>query len=215
MRTYTLLASILVHVLGVGAAFVVPIVATADLPEPRRAFVYEVVMPLATPPEPPSAVRQRPAPRLSADAAPVSEPAAITPEPSRPFEAFDRPVADAGVVPGGGVGDVPVTGDPLPPPPAMLDPVRVGGAIRAPQKVVHVVPDYPAMARAARVSGVVIMEAVIGEDGGVRDVRILRSVPLLDEEAIRAVRQWRFTPTLLNGQPVPIVMTVTVSFSLQ
>ena len=53
---------------------------------------------------------------------------------------------------------------------------------------------------------------MIGEDGGVRDVRVLRSAPLLDEAAMEAVRQWRFTPTLLNGEPVPVVMTITVAF---
>jgi protein TonB len=56
---------------------------------------------------------------------------------------------------------------------------------------------------------------VIAEDGSVRDVRVLRSKPLLDEAAMDAVRQWRFTPTRLNGEPVPVVMTVTVSFSLK
>jgi protein TonB len=55
---------------------------------------------------------------------------------------------------------------------------------------------------------------VIGEDGTVQNVRVLRSKPLLDDAAVEAVRQWRFTPTLLNGQPVPVVMTVTVAFTL-
>jgi protein TonB len=64
------------------------------------------------------------------------------------------------------------------------------------------------------VQGVVILEAVIGEDGTVQNVRVLRSKPLLDDAAVEAVRQWRFTPTLLNGQPVPVVMTVTVAFTL-
>jgi protein TonB len=65
------------------------------------------------------------------------------------------------------------------------------------------------------VEGVVILEAVISEDGSVQDVRVLRSKALLDDAAVEAVRQWRFTPTLLGGQPVPVVMTVTVSFTLK
>ena len=81
-------------------------------------------------------------------------------------------------------------------------------------KIVDAAPQYPAIARAAHVQGIVILEATIGEDGAVRDVRVLRSIPLLDVAAIDAVRQWRFTPTLLNGEPVPIVMTVTVGFTL-
>ncbi len=81
-------------------------------------------------------------------------------------------------------------------------------------RIVHVAPEYPAIARASRTSGVVILEALIAEDGRVRDVRVLRSVPLLDDAATRAVLQWQFTPTLLNGEAVPVVMTVTVSFTL-
>jgi protein TonB len=61
----------------------------------------------------------------------------------------------------------------------------------------------------------VIIEATIGGDGKVIDAKVLRSVPMLDEAALDAVRQWEFTPTLLNGAPVPIVMTVTVNFKLQ
>ena len=60
-----------------------------------------------------------------------------------------------------------------------------------------------------------ILEALIGEDGAVGDVRVLRSAPLFDEAAITAVKQWRFSPTLLNAEPVPLVMTVTVCFSLE
>ena len=76
-------------------------------------------------------------------------------------------------------------------------------------------PLYPEIARSARVSGIVILEAILAEDGTVRDVRVLRSVALLDAAAVAAVREWRFTPTLLNGMPVPVVMTVTVAFNLQ
>jgi protein TonB len=90
--------------------------------------------------------------------------------------------------------------------------VRVGGGIAPPKKVVNVAPVYPPDALAARVAGVVIIEAVIGEDGKVRAARVLRSIPLLDPAALEAVRQWEFTPTLLNGAPVPVVMTVTVNF---
>ena len=82
-------------------------------------------------------------------------------------------------------------------------------------KIADAAPMYPAIARAAHVQGLVILEATIDEDGSVRDVRVLRSIPLLDAAAANAVKQWRFTPTLLNGQAVPIVMAVTVGFTLQ
>jgi protein TonB len=93
-------------------------------------------------------------------------------------------------------------------------PVRVGGQIRAPMQIRKVNPEYPPIAQSARVQGVVILEALIDEQGKVADARVLRSIPLLDQAAIDAVRQWEYTPTLLNGAPVPVIMTVTVQFTL-
>ena len=92
--------------------------------------------------------------------------------------------------------------------------LRVGGNIRTPTKVVDVRPVYPPIAQSARVRGMVIAEILVGTDGTVQDAKILRSIPLLDQAALDAVRQWRFTPTLLNGVPVPIMMTATVEFTL-
>jgi TonB family protein len=93
-------------------------------------------------------------------------------------------------------------------------PVRVGGAIKAPVQTRRVNPPYPPEAQAAGVQGVVIMEATIGVDGKVTDVRVLRSIPLLDQAALDAVRQWEYAPTVVNGVTVPVVMTVTVNFTL-
>ena len=92
--------------------------------------------------------------------------------------------------------------------------VRVGGKIKPPIKMNDVAPVYPAIAKNANVSGVVIIEATIGTDGKVIDAKVLRSVPLLDQAALDAVRQWEYAPTLLNGVPVPVVMTVTINFKL-
>jgi protein TonB len=86
--------------------------------------------------------------------------------------------------------------------------------MRLPAKTKHVAPDYPPLAQSAGVQGVVILEVIIASDGKVQDARVLRSIPLLDQAAVEAVRQWEFTPTLLNGSPVPLVMTVTVQFTL-
>ena len=74
---------------------------------------------------------------------------------------------------------------------------------------------HAAIAQSARVQGIVIIEATIGPSGAVQDAKVLRSIPLLDQAALDAVRQWQFTPTLLNGVPVPVIMTVTVQFTLQ
>jgi len=93
-------------------------------------------------------------------------------------------------------------------------PLRVGGDIKEPKKTRDVKPVYPADAQAARVQGVVIIEAVIDREGNVADAKVLRSIAMLDQAAVDAVRQWQFAPTLLNGVPVPIIMTVTVNFTL-
>jgi TonB family protein len=91
--------------------------------------------------------------------------------------------------------------------------VRVGGSIKEPRKIRHVPPIYPADAAAAGVEGVVVLEAILAKDGTVKNLTVLRSVPMLDEASLTAVRLWGFTPTLLNGVPVEIVMTVTIHFS--
>jgi len=123
-------------------------------------------------------------------------------------------------------------GQPLPPPPppppapprppcvpagSLLAqaPVRVGGDIKAPTKLTDVRPAYPLDAQQARIQGVVIVEATIAEDGRVVGACVLRSIPSLDDAAVEAVNQWEFTPTMLNGMAVPVVMTVTVNFVLQ
>jgi len=122
-----------------------------------------------------------------------------------------------GGVIGGVVGGIPAPPPPPPPPPPPgwgQGAIRVGADVLAPSKTKNVTPEYPAIAQSARVQGVVIMEAIIGPDGHVQDARILRSIPLLDQAALDALKQWEFTPTLLNGAPVPVIMTVTVQFSL-
>jgi protein TonB len=122
-----------------------------------------------------------------------------------------------GGVPGGSLGGVVggLPAAPPPPPPAPTAPVRVGGNIRPPTKTKNINPVYPQIAQSARVQGVVIIEATISPTGKVVDARVLRSIPLLDQAALDAVRQWEYTPTLLNGVPVPVIMTVTVNFTLQ
>ena len=92
--------------------------------------------------------------------------------------------------------------------------LRVGGDVKPPSKLVDAKPVYPELAKAARVQGVVICEILVGTDGKVEDVRVLRSIPLLDQAALDAVRQWEFQPTLQNGNPIPVVFVVTVNFVL-
>lgn len=94
-------------------------------------------------------------------------------------------------------------------------PVRVGGEVKVPMKLRDVRPMYPIDAQQARVQGIVIVEATIDTEGNVADASVLRGQPLLNEAALEAVRQWRYQPTLLNGVPVPVIMTVTVTFTLR
>ena len=92
-------------------------------------------------------------------------------------------------------------------------PIRVGGQIRPPVKIKDVTPVYPAVARSARVEGEVVIEATVGEDGKVTDARVVKSIPLLDQAALDAVKQWEYQPPLLNGVPTPVVVTVTINFT--
>jgi TonB family protein len=96
---------------------------------------------------------------------------------------------------------------------AKMVPVRPGGRIMEPRKIKDVQPVYPAIAQSARVSGAVVIEATIGSDGKVTDAKVVRSIPLLDQAALDAVRQWEYLPTMLNGVPVPVVVTITINFT--
>jgi protein TonB len=91
--------------------------------------------------------------------------------------------------------------------------VRVGANVRPPVKIKDVAPVYPAIAQSARVQGDVVIEATIDEQGKVADAKVVKSVPLLDQAALQAVQQWEYQPSLRNGVPTAVVMTVTVKFS--
>ena len=111
------------------------------------------------------------------------------------------------------------TAVPLPPPtpsggPRPAEPVRVGAISMSPRLVTRVEPVYPAQALAARVQGTVVLELRIDTTGKVTDASVLRSVPLLDQAALDAVRQWVYAPTCLNGAGIALIMTVTVQFTV-
>jgi protein TonB len=99
--------------------------------------------------------------------------------------------------------------------PAPDGPVHIGGSVAAPLKTRHVNPEYPVAARAAGVQGRLILEIVLTEQGDVSKITVLRTLPMLEQAAIDAVSQWKYAPTLLNGQPVAVVMTVTVDFAIK
>jgi protein TonB len=98
---------------------------------------------------------------------------------------------------------------------ATSGPLRVGGDVKAPIVTRRVEPEYPQVARSARISGVVIVEAIIDQNGNVNNAKVLKPLPMgLAESAVNAVRQWKFKPGTLNGRPVPVIFDLTVVFSL-
>ncbi len=225
-KSKTLPVSLALHVLAAALIVVLPIVAADTMPEPASAvkafFVEPMSAPAPPPPPPPPApaqqvvhkVQPKPVPQETKFVAPVDIPQQIKPE-----ESLDLGVQGGvsggveGGVPGGVVGGV-VGGLPDAPPPPPQQAVRVGGQIKEPKKLKDVKPVYPDIAKQARVQGVVILECTISPAGKVSEVKVLRGIPLLDQAAQEAVKQWVYTPTLLNGVPVPVIMTVTVNFKL-
>jgi protein TonB len=220
--------SILAHVALVAAVVAVPLLMDAPLPEAdgavRAFFATPLELAPPPPPPPPPAPAARPAVKAAAPpveradgfVAPVEVPAEIVPEAGLDL-GVEGGVAGGveGGVPGGVVGGV-IGGLPEAPPPApKLPPVRVGGRVKEPTKLKAVPPVYPDAAVNARIEGVVILECLISPQGRVSEVRVLRSVPLLEQAAVDAVRQWVYTPTLMDGVPVPVLMTVTVRFDLK
>jgi protein TonB len=226
--TLPILMSMLTQAAVVIAVLVVPLLIVADkMPEIPSMMAFVAVPPPPPPPPPPPA----PAPKQVAQraaatptdpaAAPIEPPREIAPE--RPNdEGLDigAPGGVEGGIPGGVVGGVvgglPEAPPPPPPPAVAKGPVRIGGQLQAPALIKRVEPLYPPIAVSAHVEGVVILEAIVGREGVVEEVKVLRSVhPVLDREAETAVKQWRYSPLVLNGIKERFVLTVTLSFHLQ
>jgi protein TonB len=224
-------ASFLFHTALILAVVVGPLLLSEALPAPARSARVFFVGPasVALPPPPPAA-----APPAAARRSEPRPPVQPTPPPSASFTAPAEvpepviaglepgPAGDglpggetggvqggvAGGIVGGVLGGVPE----LPPVPAV--PIRVGGEVKEPKKLKHVNPVYPEVAVAARVRGSVILECIVNRQGRVTSVKVLRGIPLLDVAAVEAVKQWAYTPTLKDGVPVSVIMTVTVRFDL-
>lgn len=213
------ICSVVAHTMVVTWVVVAELLAVGPLPVPRAPITFVGAMPIKVidvPPPPPRTQDTAPQKAVSSDAAPLEPPSAITPEtPHEPVAPRGPGVVDGGVPNGVDLRTMSTASLPPPPPPPLSPtPMRLVG-VRPPQKVVNVDPMYPYNAKIAHVEGVVILETTIDTRGRVTDVSVLRSVALLDQAAVDAVRQWVYTPTLLNGVPVPIIMTVTVRFKLQ
>lgn len=215
--------SVVVHAIVIALVSYVQIYSVGPLPLPRSALAFEEIpVIVATVPPPVPQRVAAPGPAVSPNAAPVVEPQGVRDETGieNDVRSSTATIAVDGLAhTAGGIGDLgPLTSNAPPPPlppPRPTQPIPLHSGMQAPRKIVNVDPIYPALAQAARKEGVVVLEAVIDAAGGVQSVRVLRGIPLLDQAAVSAVQQWRFTPALLNGQAVPVVMTVTVNFSLK
>jgi len=141
---------------------------------------------------------------------PIPDPTPDQPEPVRQ----QQPEEDINYVPDSSM----VLGVPNAPPPPQTGPIRYveGGNITKPIKISAPPPKYPEAARQARMQGVVVLECVIGTNGRVKSVKVLRGMPLgLTQSAVAAVKKWRFKPSTLNGKPVSVIYILTVRFTLQ
>lgn len=212
-KWYTVPLSLLSHSVVVAAVAIVPLLATDVLPTPWEQ-IDDVWIPVApTPPAlPPPPRTIAPTPATNTPSIPIEAPTGFAEERPLPDASFQNTAGD-GVIIGTASPEL-FAPPPLQPPPDK--PVRVGfQGVRPPQRIRDAQPVYPTLAQQVRVQGIVIIEATIGVDGRVVNARVLRSVHLLDQAALDAVLQWEYTPTTLNGVPVPVIMTVTVNFTLK
>lgn len=226
-KGYALPASVAIHVAILGAVVIVPVLLSSEAPVAANPQAEILVMPELRSPAPPSGgdpVRPRPVPNLShkpasgfhAPAPPV-EPTSL-PQPEELGQEVGLCLNDCGQTPGAGDpgAEGPGSGEPGPGSgPGSAGPMRVDGyKVKPPTKIKDVAPVYPELARRVGVEGIVIIECTIDQTGRVVNSQVLRGHPLLDMAALEAVQKWVYTPTLLNGVPVSVVMTVTVKFTL-
>ncbi len=234
-RPWTIVAAFGIQVGLVALAIVIPLLFVSGLPQ--REVEAILVAPPPPPPPPPPPAPQAPRPKVvkivpkQFNASILTEPKFIPKKVAHIDEPQTPPPDNAGVqggvpggVPGGTPGGVPggVMGAPLaaaPPPPPAPKPaapktIRVGGNVQAARLTNKVMPQYPALARQARIQGVVRLQAVISKDGSIENLQVLSGHPLLVPSALQAVRQWRYKPTYLNGEPVQVITEIDVNFSM-
>ncbi|HTS71878.1 MAG TPA: TonB family protein [Terriglobia bacterium] len=228
----TLPIAYLFEAIIVGLLVLFPLIYTEALPKAQLMTFLAAPPPPPPPPPPPAAA---PPPRIihkvSAEdlmRAPTSIPKTIMKE-NQP-----EPVASVGVVggvpggvPGGQMGGVlggviggvlssVAAAPPPPPPPKPQAPkrVRVGGQVESAKLIFQPKPEYPPLAKMARIQGVVRLDAVISKDGTIQDLKVISGHPLLVRAALDAVQRWRYQPTLLNGEAVEVATEIDVNFTL-
>jgi protein TonB len=227
-KPFTVFLSTLIHAAVVALLAAIPLAQTQATPV---IPMTTLLLPLQVEASQPAEVQTRPfiQEQIIPEAGAVIAPSLIPPDIAYVIEA---PAANAGVLPPVEternansilrelVGRHPEpAAPPLPPPPpppvVKPEPLRVGGNAQLAKLITRVEPEYPSLARQVRVSGVVLLEAVITREGTISNVRVISGHPLLERAARDAVSKWVYQPTLLNGEPIEVVTTITVTFSLQ
>src|SRR5215469_2164111 len=238
-KTWTVMLSFALQILIVGVAILIPMIYFDALPKSQLTSFLVAPPPPPPPPPPPAAAPPKVVkviPRQF-DAGKLVTPKAIPKEIAQiKEEELPPPTSGAagvvGGVPGGvaggspgGVlggilGGIPSAAPPPPPPPKKEEKaptpqrIRVGGNVQSAMLVSQQKPIYPPLAKQARISGTVELSAVIGKDGRVANLSVIKGHPLLVQAALDAVKNWIYKPTLLNGEPVEVSTTIDVNFTL-
>jgi protein TonB len=212
-----------------GILILIPLIYTEALPKTMMATMLTAPPPPPPPPPPPAAaqiVHVKPQAHLM-DSGKLMAPKVI-PKDVKIIKEDAEPDMGAmgavggvpGGVAGGSMGGVlgGVIGGmgaaPPPPKPHQTGPIRVGGSVQAARIINRVQPVYPPLARQTRINGTVRLHAIIAKDGTIQQLEVISGHPLLQQAALDAVRQWRYQPTLLNGEPVEVDTTIDVIFTL-
>jgi periplasmic protein TonB len=223
-KPLTVAVSMIVQSIFLGILILIPLIYTEALPKTMMATLLVAPPPPPPPPPPPAptqVVHVKPQVHLM-DAGKLVQPKVIPKDIKIIKE--DAPDVSAGMqggvpggVAGGSMGGVigGVIGSMGPPPPKPVQSrIRQGGSVQAALLVNKVQPVYPPLARQTRISGTVRLHAIISKTGSVESLEVLSGHPLLVRAAMDAVQQWRYKPTLLNGEPVEVDTTIDVIFSL-
>jgi len=221
----------IIEVLIVGVTILMPLIYTEALPKAQlMTFLVAPPPPPPPPPPPAAAAPVRIIKRVTAED--IMRAPTVIPRTIAQVKDEEPPPASAGVgvvggvpggMPGGTAGGVlgsilsaAASAPPPPPPPKAATPkrIRVGGQVEQAKLIFQPKPEYPPLAKMARIQGTVRLEAVISRDGTIQDLKMLSGHPLLVKSALEAVSRWRYQPTLLNGEPVEVVTEVDVNFTL-
>jgi periplasmic protein TonB len=220
-KPWTIVVSMVFQSLFLAILLLIPLIYTEALPKAMLATLLVAPPPPPPPPPPPAQVTviKRPQVHLM-DAGKLVAPKVIPKDVKIIKEEAEPDMGMSGGVVGGVSGGSMggtiggVVGSVAPPPPKVQQRIRVGGNVTAARVLNRVNPVYPPLARQTRISGTVRLHAIIAKDGTVQQLEVMSGHPLLVQAALDAVRQWRYQPTLLNGEPVEVDTTVDVIFSL-